>query len=103
MQIYQTSPRTYFHNEAHNQYLQIASEGGLLLTVPAACARFGFTATTWRQLRLRDDPVRWMRVAGAAALIGVAVQSIGETGLTLPANGMFAAALAALVIHQERR
>ena len=103
MQVYQTSARTYFHNEAHNQYLQIASEGGLLLTVPAACALFAFIAAAWTQLRRRDDPVRWMRVAGAAALIGVAVQSIWETGLTLPANGMFAAALAALVIHQERR
>jgi hypothetical protein len=47
--------------------------------------------------------MRWMRVAGVAALLGVAVQSIWETGLTLPANGMLAAALAALVVHEERR
>jgi putative inorganic carbon (hco3(-)) transporter len=38
MRSYQTSPRTYFHNEAHNQYLQIASEGGGLLSIPAAGA-----------------------------------------------------------------
>ena len=41
----------------------------------------------------------WMRVAATAALIGVAVQSIWETGLTVPANGMFAAALAGLLVH----
>ena len=103
MRIYQTSPRTYYHNEAHNQYLQIFSEGGVLLTVPAACAVFAFMAAAWTQLRRRNDPLRWMRVAGAAALVGVAVQSIWETGLTLPANGMLAAALAGLVVHEERR
>ena len=103
MRTYQTSPRTYFHNEAHNQYLQIASEGGVLLSIPAAGALFAFIATAWTQLRRRDDPMRWMRVAGVAALLGVAVQSIWETGLTLPANGMLAAALAALVVHEERR
>jgi O-antigen ligase len=103
MRIYQTSPRTYYHNEAHNQYLQIASEGGILLSVPAALATVAFIAAAWMQLRRSDDPVRWMRVAGAAGLIAVAVQSIWETGLTLPANGMFAAALAGLVVHEERR
>ena len=103
MRIYQTSPRTYYHNEAHNQYLQIASEGGIVLVVPAALAMSAFIAIAWRQLRRRDDPVRWMRVAGVAGLIAVAVQSIWETGLTLPANGMLAAALAGLVVHEERR
>jgi O-antigen ligase len=103
MRIYQTSPRTYYHNEAHNQYLQIASEGGILLSLPALLATFAFAAAARTQLRRRNDPVRWMRVAGVAGLIAVAVQSIWETGLTLPANGMLAAALAGLVVHEERR
>jgi O-antigen ligase len=103
MRLYQTSPRTYYHNEAHNQYLQIVSEGGMLLGVPAAFTLCGFIAAAWRQLRRRDDPVHWMRVAAAAALVGVAVQSVWETGLTLPANGMLAAALAGLLVHEERR
>lgn len=103
MRIYQTSPRTYYHNEAHNQYLQIASEGGILLSVPVALATFAFIAAAWAQLGRRDDPVRWMRVAGIAGLMAVAVQSMWETGLTLPANGMLAAALAGLVVHEERR
>ncbi|MGH9371661.1 MAG: O-antigen ligase family protein, partial [Vicinamibacterales bacterium] len=36
MRVYQTSDRTYFWNEAHNQYLQVAAEGGLLLVIPSA-------------------------------------------------------------------
>ena len=103
MRLYQTSPRTYYHNEAHNQYLQIVSEGGMLLAVPAAFTLCAFIVAARRQLRRRDDPVHWMRVAAAAALVGVAVQSVWETGLTLPANGMLAAALAGLLVHEERR
>jgi O-antigen ligase len=99
MRVYQTSPRTYYHNEAHNQYLQLVVEGGLLLFAPAAVAAVAFLAAAWRQLRTHGTSVQWMRVAAAAALVGVAVQSIWETGLTIPANGMFAAALAGLLVH----
>jgi O-antigen ligase len=99
MRVYQTSPRTYYHNEAHNQYLQVAAEGGLLILIPALAVVVAFLGSAWGRLRRPDDPLRWMRVAAAGALVGVAVQSIWETGLTLPANGMFAAAMAALIVH----
>jgi O-antigen ligase len=99
MRVYQTSPRTYYHNEAHNQYLQLAAEGGLLLVLPAVAVTIAFLLAAARQLHRRRDPVRWMRIAAGGALVGVAVQSIWETGLTLPANGMFAAALAAILVH----
>jgi O-antigen ligase len=102
MRVYQTTPRTYYHNEAHNQYVQLLVEGGVLLLVPAVMAIGAFAAAAWRRLRRADDPLRWMRVAGMGALVGVAVQSIWETGLTLPANGMLAAAVAALVVHEPR-
>ena len=100
MRIYQTTPRTYYHNEAHNQYVQIVAEGGLLLTVPVIVGVFAFAAAARERLRQREEPLRWMRVASAGALVGVAIQSLWETGLTLPANGMFAAALAGLLVHE---
>jgi len=102
MRVYQTTPRTYYHNEAHNQYVQLLVEGGVLLLVPALVALGAFATAAWKRLRRPDDPLRWMRVAGTGALFGVAVQSIWETGLTLPANGMLAAAVAALVVHESR-
>jgi hypothetical protein len=100
MRMYQTTPRTYYHNEAHNQYVQLLAEGGMLLTVPVSIALIAFAVAARDRLARRDDPVRWMRVASASALVGVAVQSLWETGLTLPANGMFAAALAGLLVHE---
>ncbi|MGB2713363.1 MAG: O-antigen ligase family protein [Vicinamibacterales bacterium] len=100
MRVYQTTPRTYYHNEAHNQYVQLITEGGVLLTIPALFGIVAFLMAARARLRRRDDPIYWMRIASASALVGVAVQSLWETGLTLPANGMFAAALAGLLVHE---
>ena len=44
----------------------------------------------------------WIRTGAAAGIVGVAVQSIWETGLRLPANGLLFAALCAIVVHEER-
>jgi O-antigen ligase len=103
MRLYQTSTRTYFWNEAHNEYLQIAAEGGLLLSVPAGFATIALGVSAWRSLRRRDDPMHWMRLGASAALVAVAVQAIWETGLSLPANGMLAAVAAAILLHQPRQ
>lgn len=102
MRLYQTNDRTYFWNEAHNHYLQVAAEGGVLLALPAALALIGVTAAGVSALRRRDDAAHWLRLGAAAALIAVAVQSFWETGLTLPASGMLAAVAAAILVHTSR-
>jgi O-antigen ligase len=102
MKLYQTSDRTYFWNEAHNEYLQVAAEGGLLVAAPAATALIALVVSGWRALRRKDDPTHWMRLGASAGLVGVAVQAIWETGLSLPANGMLAAVAAAILLHQPR-
>jgi O-antigen ligase len=102
MRVYQTSERTYFWNEAHNQYLQVAAEGGMLVVIPALAAALAIGAAGVRLLAQRDESFRWMRIGAAAALLGVAVQSLFETGLALPANGMLAAVAAAIFVHDSR-
>jgi O-antigen ligase len=102
MRLYQTNDRTYFWNEAHNHYLQAAAEGGLLLTVPALVALSALTAAAIRALRKADDPLRWMRLGASASLLAVAIQSLWETGLTLPASGMLAGVAAAILVHSPR-
>ena len=101
MKVYQTSDRTYFWNEAHNEYLQVAAEGGLLVAVPAAIALAALVVSGSRTLR-RKDPMHWMRLGASAGLVGVAVQAIWETGLSLPANGMLGAVAAAILLHHPR-
>jgi O-antigen ligase len=102
MRMYQTGDRTYFWNEAHNEYLQIAAEGGLLFVIPAAFGLAALCRAGWRACTEHGDRLRWMRVGAAASLVAVAIQSIWETGITLPANGMLAAVAAAILIHRSR-
>jgi O-antigen ligase len=101
MRLYQTTDRTYYWNEAHNQYLQLAAEGGLLLTIPAVTALAALAAAVARAVRTAA-PLQWMRLGASASLVAVAVQSIWETGLTLPANGMLAAVAAAILVDSPR-
>lgn len=102
MLVYQTTARQeVFFNHAHNQYLQVAAEGGLLLVVPVVAAIATFIASARR--RLRDSTARYfMRGAAGVGLIGAAVLATWDTGLTMPANGMLVAILAAIAVHERR-
>ena len=102
MRVYQSGDRTYFWNEAHNEYLQIAAEGGLLFVVPVAVGLAALCRASWRAWTEAGDHLRWMRVGAAASLVAVATQSIWETGVTLPANGMLAAVATAILVHRSR-
>jgi hypothetical protein len=52
--------------------------------------------------RLREDltGMFWVRAGAAAGLTAVALQSVWENGLRIPANALLAAILAAIVVHE---
>lgn len=100
MLVYQQSDRRLFFNQAHNQYLQFAAEGGLILLVPLICAAVLFACAAARRLNQDRTPMVWVRAGAVAGLVGVLVQSIWETGLRLPANGMLLAVLCAIAVHE---
>ena len=102
MLIYQTGDRTYYYNQAHNELLQVASEGGLLIVVPAAIALAAFVGVAARRLKADGTGIFWIRAGAAAGLASVALQSVWETGLRVPANALLAAVLAAILTHQQR-
>ena len=99
MLVYQQSDRTIFFNQAHNQYLQLAAEGGILLLVPLSLAVLSLA--TFVRSRLAEDRTAlfWVRTGATAGIVGVLTQSVWETGLRLPANGLLFAALCAVAIH----
>ena len=99
MLVYQQSTRLIFFNHAHNEYLQILVEGGLLLAIPAALALLAGAWGAYR--RLRDDlsPVFWIRAGAISGLAAVAAQSIWDTGLRMPANAALFALVAAAALH----
>jgi O-antigen ligase len=101
LQYQRTMPEQHF-NQAHSEYVQLVAEGGLLLGVPALLVVVGWIALARRQLRREAHEVFWIRLGAAAALMGVAVQGVFDTALREPANGLLAAVLAAVVVHERQ-
>jgi O-antigen ligase len=99
MLVYQQSTRLIFINHAHNEYLQILVEGGLLLAVPTAAAVSTAAIATLRRLRCDRTPVFWLRAGAASGMAAVAAQCWWETGLRMPANAVLLAVIAAIALH----
>ena len=102
MLVYQESDRAFYFNQAHNQYLQIAAEGGLLLSVPAVIALLSFVGLARRRVTADRTAVFWIRIGAAGGIVAVMVQNFWGTGLRMPANAALAAVLAAVVVHAPR-
>ena len=102
MLVHQKGDRQFFFNQAHNQYLQLAAEGGLLVGVPAFVAIEAFVALVLSRTRRDRSGGFWIRVGAIAALTGVATQSIWETGLRMPANAVLFGLIAAIAVHEPR-
>jgi O-antigen ligase len=100
MLVYQQSTRLIFFNHAHDEYLQVLVEGGLLLAVPAGMA----ILTGWWGVRQRiiadRTPVFWIRVGAASGMAAVAAQSVWDTGLRMPASAVLFAVIAAAALHE---
>jgi hypothetical protein len=103
MLVYQVTRRAYRYTHAENHYLQVVAEGGVLLAGAVALAAVAFVRTARDCLVDDASGVFWIRAGAAAGLAGVAVQGVWENVLTLPANALLAAVLAALLTHDVRR
>jgi O-antigen ligase len=104
MLIYQSGGREAMYAQAHNEYLQIAAEGGVLVVLPAAAVFLVLVSGILRRLRsLDDDTVTfWIRRGAVAGLIGVAAQSVVEFSLQMPGNAAMFVAMAAVALHRSR-
>jgi hypothetical protein len=99
MLVYQRTPSLFRINAAHNHYLQVAAEGGLLIGIPVALALVFFVRAARDALRRDESGMYSLRAGALSGLFGVAVQSVWDTGLTTPANAVLAALAAAIVVH----
>ena len=101
MLYYQRSDRVVQFNQAHNHYLQVAAEGGGLLLGLIGCALVALGGAVRRHASADIRGTQWIRAGAATGLIAVALQSIWETGLVMPANAALAAVLAAIAVHER--
>ena len=103
MLVYQRSDRSVYFNQAHDHYLQVAAEGGLLLVIPLLLALTAFVRTARASIMADRSSLLYLRAGAACGLGAVALQSIWETGLVMPANAVLAATLAAILVHDQDR
>jgi O-antigen ligase len=88
-------------NNAHSHYVQVASEGGLLLGVPVLLALVLIAKLGLRAVRADKGEMFWVRVGAAAGLAGLATQSIWEVALIMPANAVLAGVVGGLLLYRR--
>jgi O-antigen ligase len=102
--LYQTTSLTAHYREAHNDYLQLAAEGGVWLGIPILFAAWQFVRLARARFQARHaTPARyWLRAGAVTALVAIALQSLVEFSLQMPGNAALFAVVAALAIYTER-
>ena len=103
MEVYQTFEMTTHTMEAHNDYLQLLADGGVLVTLPALVAIFLLGRAIRRSFRegVDDAASYWLRVGATTGLVAIALQETVEFSLRLPGHGVLLAALIGIALHRS--
>ena len=102
MTYYQTGTRQIFFNHAHNQYLELGAEGGLLLAIPLLIFLMRALLVIARALRTDRGSDFWLRAGAAAGFAALLVAAIWESPFRTPATLMLAATAAGLATASPR-
>ena len=103
--FYQRHDLDKFFGEAHNDYLQVLAEGGLLVAVPAALCLLFFIREVYRRGRA-DQPATtswWLRRGALTGLVAIALQESVEFSLQMPGNAVLFALLCAVALHRPQQ
>jgi O-antigen ligase len=98
--FYQQHDLAQYYAQAHNDYLQLAAEGGALLLLPAAACLLAFIAAVRR--RFNEDTRTsgyWIRVGAVTGLAAIALQETVDFSLQMPGNAVLFAVLCGLALH----
>jgi O-antigen ligase len=100
--FYQRHDLAKYFSAAHNDYLQLAAEGGLLLTIPAAACLVAFIVAVRRRF-VEENSVRtyWLRVGAVTALTAIALQETVDFSLQMPGNAALFAVVCAIALHRN--
>jgi O-antigen ligase len=89
------------YEAAHNDFLQLAAEGGLLVGVPFLAVLGVFALDARRRFREASDGMtRWIRIGAVVGLLVIAAQETVDFSLQVPGNIALFALLAAIAIHR---
>ncbi|MEO5896076.1 MAG: O-antigen ligase family protein [Vicinamibacterales bacterium] len=101
MLTYQTVQHDQHFQEAHNDYLQLLVEGGMLIALPALAALVLIARVVYRRFASGEDDTLtyWIRVGATVGLVAVAAQAFLEFSLQMPGNAAMAVVLLAIALH----
>jgi O-antigen ligase len=99
--LFQRHDLSRHYEQAHNDFLQLAAEGGLLLTIPAALC-LGLLVVLVHRRFVDDVSERtyWLRVGAVTGLIAIAFQETVDFSLQMPGNAALFAILCAIALHR---
>jgi hypothetical protein len=99
--FYQRHELTLYFAQAHNDYLQLAAEGGLLVSIPALICLGLFVRDVVRGMRIQPGSTAWWLRAGAVtSLVAIALQESVEFSLQMPGNAALFAVICAIGLHR---
>ena len=89
---------------AHNDYIQIFAEGGLLVGLPLIVAASVFACDVARRFRSGDDDetTHWIRTGAVTGLAAIALQELVDFSLQMPGNLVLFTVLCAIAVHHPR-
>ena len=99
MFIDQRTAREVLFNNAHNEYLQLLTEGGAALLTLSVAGVVVLARAARTRINADGGANRFLRIGACAGLAGVAIQSVWEAGLRAPANLLLVAIIAAIVVR----
>jgi O-antigen ligase len=101
--LYPTSHPESIVNQAHNDYLQVLSEGGVLLGA-AALGLFAWVVYGVRRAFAAPQSVKvyWIRVGAVIGMAAIAVQECVDFSLQMPGNAVLFAFLLSVALHLPR-
>lgn len=99
--LYQQHDSEHFANAAHNDYLQLAAEGGVLMMIAVGSCLIILLRDVRR--RFREDghsSTYWIRAGAVTALLAIALQETVDFSLQIPANAALFAVVCGIALHQ---
>ena len=100
--FYQQHDLEQHYEQAHNDYLELAAEGGALVVIPVAMLLLAITVRILT--RFRDSggsATSWRVRAGAVTgLLAIGLQEVVDFSLQIPGNAMLCAALLGVAMHK---
>jgi O-antigen ligase len=90
------------YSAAHNDYLQLFADGGLLVGLPACwlVLRAARSITTRFRETTDDDQTRWIRVSAVVGIVSIALQELFDFSLQIPSNAFMVTVLCAIALHE---